>query len=202
MGDPESELPCPERLPLILPICLPPHPVPAPLSLTPVVWASWISKGLIKDAFFLCYNSLGRARLWVKPAAPSETHSSDKMGSSLSQASPTVARPASSLPPSPRMGLRCETVLGPRCGPFLSASFYYQSLSPISTPLLHPTIPRLHRDGEGSPPVLSLTPMSLPQPFPSLPPLSWVVQVRLAAPDGGLHPQLLSSGCGLLVRMG
>lgn len=29
------------------------HPVPAPLSLTPVVCASWISNGLIKDAFCL-----------------------------------------------------------------------------------------------------------------------------------------------------
>lgn len=67
---------------------------------------------------------------------------------------------------------------------------------PVSTPLLHPTIRRLHRDGEGSPAVLSLTPMSLPQPFPSLRPLSWVAQVRPAAPDGGVHPQLPSSGCG------
>lgn len=49
----------------------------------------------------LCYNSLGRARLWVKPATPSETHSSDKMGSSLSQASPYCSQArefASSLP--------------------------------------------------------------------------------------------------------
>lgn len=51
VGGQESELPCPWRLPLVLPVCLPPHPVPAPLSLTPVVCASWISNGLIKDAF-------------------------------------------------------------------------------------------------------------------------------------------------------
>lgn len=82
-----------------------------------------------KDAFWQgpgC-NSLGRARLWVKPASPLETHSSDKMGSS---------------------------------------------------------------------PVLSLTPMSLPQPSPSLRPFSWVAQVRPAAPHGGVRPHLLSSGCG------
>lgn len=44
--------------------------------------------------------------------------------------------------------------------------------------------------------MLSLTSMTLPQPSPSLQPLSWVAQVRPAAPHGGVRPQLPNSGCG------